>query len=120
MEDWNTLSDFIGHFGTAYNIPRCLGGVEEGKWKFYTTQEVVAEIRYLALGLKDLGLERGTCVGIMALPSPRWTMVALAVIAAGGVFVPLFPNISDENFVFEIKQTGLQWIFIDRLLSIPI
>ncbi len=120
MEPWNSFSDFIRHISTHYSQAHCLNGLEEGKWHSYSTEEVLKEVRHLSLGLVARGLTKGTCVGLIALPSPRWTMVSMAVMVAGGVFVPLFPNVSDENFIFEIKQTGTHWIFVDRMLSIPI
>ena len=120
MEPWNNFSQFLEYIGTHYSNPHCLNGIEKGQWRAYSTEEVLRQVRHLALGLKMSGLPKGECVGLIALPSPRWTIAALAVIMAGGVVVPLFPNISDENFTFEVEQTGMHWIIVDRELTIPI
>lgn len=120
MEPCQDFSQFLSYIGSHYADPHCLNGFEQGKWKAYSTQEVLREVRHLALGLEAAGLTRGACVGLMALPSPRWTIACLAVIVAGGVVVPLFPNISEENFTFEVKQTDMHWFIVDSDLHIPI
>ncbi|MCE5316172.1 MAG: long-chain fatty acid--CoA ligase [Parachlamydia sp.] len=117
MEQINDFSGLLQHIAANHSDSNCLNQVEGGRWRSYATEEMLREIRYLALGLTAAGLPKGACVGLMAFPSPRWTMINLAVILAGGVLVPFFPNVSDENFIFEIDQTGMHWIFVDRDLK---
>lgn len=120
MEQCRDFSDFLKYISSHYARPACMNALESGTWISYSTEEALRQIRYLALGLAHSGLPRGACVGLMALPSPRWTIVNLAVIAAGGVLVPFFPNISEDNFTFEVEQTGMHWIFVDRDLPNPV
>lgn len=117
MERCTNFSELLQHMAARPSDPNCLNQVENGRWRAYSTEEVLEEVRYLALGLEAAGLPKGACVGLMALPSPRWTMINLAVILAGGVLVPFFANISDENFLFEVDQTGMHWMFVDRDLK---
>jgi long-chain acyl-CoA synthetase len=81
-------------------------------WIGKSTKEVLLEIRYLTLGLYKLGIRKGEIVGILANSSPRWTIADFAIILCGGVTVPLFANISDENFTFEVRQTQMKTIFV--------
>ena len=69
-------------------------------------------IKGISLGLIDLGYKKGDYIGILAIPSPMWTMVDLAIMAIGAICVPLFPNISEENFSFEVQQTNIKSIFV--------
>lgn len=117
MEPCKDFSQLLSHIEAGHSNSHCLNSVENGRWRAYSTEEMLREVRYLALGLKAAGLPKGACVGLMALPSPRWTFINLAVILAGGVLVPFFANISDENFIFEVDQTGMHWIFVDRDLK---
>lgn len=92
--------------------PKLLNSLENGHWNSYSTQQMLQEIRYIALGLTSLGLQKGQCVGILAYPSPKWVITDLAIMIAGGVTIPLFANIADENFLFEIKQTHTKLLFV--------
>lgn len=91
-----------------------------GHWHSYSTQECLDEIKYLTLGLYASEVKKGDAIGIMASGSPRWLLVNFAIQIAGGVVVPLFPNMSEENFVFEVKETGLKSLFINHQDPVPI
>ena len=63
-----------------FSNPRSLNSYENGQWIAYSTEDVLREVKHLALGLVSIGLKKGDCVGLMALPSPRWTIADFAVI----------------------------------------
>ncbi len=83
-----------------------------GEWKSTSVSEFMEELENLTLGLREIGVVKGSPVGILAGSSTRWTLSDFAIMLAGGITVPLFGNISDENFGFEIEQTGLKYIFV--------
>lgn len=112
MKPWNNMVDLLKHVEANFNNSTHLNDFKNDKWHSYSTQEILTEIRYLTLGLVSLGIQRGECVGLFAQPSHRWLITNFAVIMAGAVIVPIFPNISEDNFVFEIQQTQIKTIFI--------
>ncbi len=114
MTPWNNLVDLLKYVEVNINNPTHLNDFKAGKWHSYSTAEAISEIRYLALGLVSLGIQRGECIGLYAQPSRRWWIVNFAAIMAGAVIVPIFPNISEENFVFEIQQTQIKTIFVSE------
>lgn len=121
MKPWKTYPDILEHVRENYDFPIALNTCDsEGKWHPLSTMEVLEQIKYLTLGLYSIGIKKGDTVGLMSLPSSRWTIVDFAVVIAGGVLVPLFPNISEENFLFEIYQTEPQIIFIDSEIPLPL
>ena len=114
MERWNTYADMLRSVVKAEENPHALNYFDGNHWQSISRQQALQEIRELALGLVSIGIKRGDCVGIMALPSPHWTIANFAIAMAGGVTVPLFPNIAEENFIFEVKQTGVKTFFVDH------
>jgi long-chain acyl-CoA synthetase len=112
MHPWNNAAEMLDHVHQNYANPTHLNYFHQGKWHAMSTKEVLLEIKYLALGLICLGIKKGECIGLMSLPSPRWTIVNFATILAGAVLVPIFPNISDENFIFEVEQTNIKTLFV--------
>lgn len=111
MKPLETVFALIHHVETSYDNPKALNIKENGTWKSVSTVLFMAELKRLALGLRLAGLKRGDTVGILAPAGPRWTIADLAIIAAGGVTVPLFSNLSQEHFSYEIGQTEAKFIF---------
>lgn len=95
-----------------YQNPHCLNDFEKGSWHPVSTQTFVDDVRALTLALAQIGLKRGERVGILALPSAKWSIVNWAISFAGGVVVPLFANIAEENFVFECMQAEVKTLFV--------
>lgn len=120
MDRWNTYADMLRSVVKAEENAHALNYFENNQWHSISRQRSLQEIRELALGLVSIGVKRGDCVGIMAQPSPRWTIANFAIAMAGGVLVPVFPNISEENFIFETKQTGVRTFFVDRNKPNPV
>ncbi len=67
------------------------------EWKdvsFAEAGEISSEI---ARGLLGLGLEKGERVSLLSDTRPEWTYSSLAISAAGGVVVPIYPTNSPEE-----------------------
>lgn len=112
MEPSRTIPDVLSHIRRHHSNPKALNLHTSNGWISLSTEEMLAHIKELALGLISLGLKKGDRVGILADPSPYWTIVDFAIIVAGGVTVPLFVNLSDENYAYEINQTELEILFV--------
>jgi long-chain acyl-CoA synthetase len=64
----------------------------------------------LAKGLKTR-IQKGEKIGLMGASSPLWMACDFAIIGAGGITVPLFPNMSPEVLRQEIDTVGIKKIF---------
>ncbi len=113
MEPVFTAGQALEHIERSFANPKALNDFRNNTWRSLSTDEFVREVKRTALALIEHGVKKGDMVGILAVPSVRWTVVDFAVMSIGAVTVPLFAIISDENFEFEIKQTGLKVVFID-------
>ncbi len=97
-----------------YCDPKALNSRDEdGNWHATSTGQFLCAIKMIALGLKALGVKKGDRVGVLAQPSTHWTLVDLAIMVAGAISVPLFANISDENFVYEVTETNVKILFVE-------
>ena len=65
----------------------------------------------LAHGLQDAGFGRGSRVAIWAPNSPVWVVAALAVLATGGVVVPIDDLADAEQFEAALTSGGVRLIF---------
>jgi len=117
-EAFNTLPAMLQYVTGTYHNAHCLNGPEGGEWVHYSSEMVACQVRRMALGLVALGVKCGQSVGILADSSPWWVMVDLAIQVAGGVSVPLFPNSTQTNLKFKIKDADIRVVFVsDKMLA---
>lgn len=117
------MEETLEKLHTCSDILRCLEKSPPNKaafnnqtpqgWKSLSTEEFLQSVKNITLGLYAIGMRRGDTVGIYANSSTEWTIADMAIMIAGGVSVPLFANISEDNFLYEVKETELNIVFID-------
>jgi long-chain acyl-CoA synthetase len=85
----------------------------DGEWRELSFAEVSSTVDEIALGLIDLGLAPGDRISILADTSPDWTLASLAVWAAGGVVVPIYPTNSPEECEWVAGNSGARAVICD-------
>ena len=66
-------------------------------WEVYTWGEVGQYARKLATGLKSLGLRENAHIGLVSKNCREWIIADLAIMMAGYISVPFFPNLTSEE-----------------------
>jgi long-chain acyl-CoA synthetase len=95
-----------------------------GIWQSWTWSDVKEEVRVLALGLKELGIERGDKIAIIGSNKPRlyWTMAAAQSI--GAIPVPVYQDSVADEMAFVLTHAGAKIAVVenqeqvDKVLSI--
>ncbi len=111
-KSFKTLPGLVQYVLNTFRNSHALNYKHLGKWEHISTEEFVGTIRRLSLGLKAIGLESGDKCGIIVPPSPQWMIIDLAIMVNGAVSVPMFPNISIDNFNFEVSDSSMKILFI--------
>jgi long-chain acyl-CoA synthetase len=68
-----------------------------GEWTDVSFHDVGITVTELALGLIDVGIEKGDRVSLLANTRPEWAYASFAVSSAGGVVVPIYPSNSPSE-----------------------
>ena len=84
-------------------------------WKHYPRQLLRKHTQFLALALRQHGLLEGESVGIVANSCPEWVMTDVATQLNHARVVPLFPNISSENFVFQCDEAAVKILLVNDI-----
>ena len=108
-----TLPKLIEELGNKSKNPKALNFEHNGVWQALSTDQFILKAKEIACALNQMGIQKGDRVGLMASPSPRWSLADFGIILAGAVTVPLFANISHENFQFEVSQTEIKVLFLE-------
>jgi long-chain acyl-CoA synthetase len=110
MDRLMTVHQWVDRVGKTDN-PKLMNYYHEGKWISLSSEEFYENVKACALAIVSMGIKKHSCIGLVSQPSPFWTIVDAAIICAGCVNVPLFANIAEENFDFEIKQAEVHVVF---------
>jgi long-chain acyl-CoA synthetase len=92
-----------------------------GGWKTFSTAESLDIIRALAWGLHAAGVREGDRIAnVTETNRAEWYFIDCAVTYLGAVHLPVYPNISSEEFEFILSDSEAKLIFVssDRLYQL--
>jgi len=96
----------------------------KGIWKETSWQTYLDRVRYLALGLRELGLKRGDHVSILAENCPEWIFSDIATQSLQCISVGIYPTNSAEQCKYIITHSESRVVFAgdqeqaDKILAI--
>ena len=85
------------------------------KWEEYTWGETGMMARKLATGLKSLNLKKGSHIGLISKNCREWIIADLAIIMAGYISVPFFPNLKSNEIENLLEFGDVKAIFVGKL-----
>ena len=68
----------------------------DGEWRTLTWNETATRVRRIGCALIQAGLKRGEHVALMSENRVEWLYCDLAILAAGGVTVPIYPSLTSR------------------------
>jgi long-chain acyl-CoA synthetase len=110
--DKTRLFDFYQYQLDHFPQEDALAGKVEGKWKKYSTQEVIDMANKVSAGLLKKGIQPGDKVAIIANNRPEWVITDLAISQIGAINVPIYPTISDDDYAFIFNDSEVKVVFV--------
>jgi long-chain acyl-CoA synthetase len=107
----------LDHFPQAEAFAQKVGG----QWITFSTAESLDVIAALAWGLHLAGIREGDRIANVAETNrAEWYFIDSAVTYLGAVHLPIYPNISSEEFEFILSHAEAKLIFVssDRLYQL--
>lgn len=86
-----------------------------GVWHEWTWKETADQVRKMAAYLKSLDLPAGSRIGILSKNCAHWIFSDLAIMMAGHVSVPLYPNLNAETLRQILEHSEAQILFVGKL-----
>ncbi|HSE26705.1 MAG TPA: long-chain fatty acid--CoA ligase [Gemmatimonadales bacterium] len=77
-----------------------------GAWVDLSYRELLDRVQSLSFGLRELGVQRGDRVGILAENSPEWATTDYACLAAGCADVPIYPTLPANQAAYILRDSG--------------
>jgi len=87
---------------------------ENGAWSPVLLIDFSTRVRAVAKGLMASGVQVGDRVGIVGETRIEWSIMDFAILAAGGVVVPIYPSSSDLQFAWIIADAGIRVVAAEQ------
>ncbi len=84
----------------------------DGQWTPTSTQQAQEQTDRVSLGLVALGLKRGDKAAIISMNRPEWIMADFGIAQIGGTSVPMYPNITVEDYKYIFTDAGVRAVFV--------
>ncbi|QNI35590.1 AMP-dependent synthetase/ligase [Edaphobacter albus] len=81
-------------------------------WSPISSVQLYGRVRALADVLRGWGIGKGDRVALLAENRWEWLVTDLAVLAIGGVDVPLYPTLTPEQIGYMLKDSGAKAIVV--------
>ncbi len=110
-----TVADLLPRAAALYgDAPAVLFKEPSGTWSTRSYADVGGIVEKLALGLIDLGIEKGDKVSILANTRPEWTYVDFAALSVGAVVVPIYQTNSAEECQYVLENSDARLLIVEN------
>src|SRR3990172_3857190 len=99
-QKWSARAAFRRRFGRTYTSMA---------WR-----EAGDQFKFLSLAFSSLGMKKGDRVGILSWNRPEWLLVDLAVMAVGGMTVPIFISLPPEEIRYILADSGAKYLMVEN------
>jgi len=87
----------------------------DGAWNTWTWLQAAEEVRQLAAALQALALPPGSHIALFSKNCAHWMICDLAIMMAGHVSIPLYPNLQEENVRQVLERSESVVLFAGKL-----
>jgi long-chain acyl-CoA synthetase len=81
-------------------------------WENLSGEAVIERIKYIALGLADLGVKAGDRIAIISENRPEWSLTDLAILSLRAVNVPIYTTQAVEQIRYILEDSGAKMLFV--------
>jgi long-chain acyl-CoA synthetase len=108
-----TLADLLPRAAEMYGDAPAIRYKDGDSWVSRSFTEVAETVRPLALGLVDLGVEKGDKVSILGNTRPEWTYLDFAALSVGAIVVPIYQTNSPEECQYVLENSDAKVVIVE-------
>jgi len=83
-----------------------------GEWITYSSHDLQKYVDGLSLGLLEMGIQPKDKVAIISFNRPEWNFVDYAIQQIGAVSVPMYPNITVNDYRYIFGDAQVKAVFV--------
>ncbi len=108
-----TLADLLPLAAQAYGDAPAVRYKEGDAWVDRSFGQVAEIVRPLALGLAELGVQKGDRVSILGNTRPEWTYYDFAALSIGATVVPIYQTNSPEECRYVLENSDAKVVVVE-------
>lgn len=86
---------------------------ENGEWKSHFIDEYIEKSDLISYALMHLGVKKGENIGLISAGRPEWNYVDFGVQQTGAVLLPIYPTISEEDYLFILNDAQVRLLVVE-------
>ncbi len=105
--------DIIDHCVSHYPGEDLLYKRKKGQWSSLSAENLKEQVNHLSTALLSQGVKRNENIAtIFSNNLYEWNIIDLAVAQIGAVHLPVYPTISDSDYLFILNQAEVRIVFV--------
>jgi len=89
-----------------------LNAKENGAWKKYSIDDCIDNINKVSLALLASGIVKEDKISLISNNRPEWNFVDFGIMQVGAVNVPVYPTITEADYVFIFNDAEVKIVFV--------
>lgn len=85
---------------------------QDGAYRSLSWHQVAGQVARLASALRGFGVEAGDRVAIVSENRPEWLIADYAIMAAGGITVPLYTTYTTRDHNYVLENSGSRGVIV--------
>jgi long-chain acyl-CoA synthetase len=96
----------------VHGKPDALNQRQGSDWLHIPAEKFIDRVRYIALGLADIGIKAGDRVAILSENRPEWSITDLAILSLRAVNVPIYTTQAVDQVRYILEDSGAVALFV--------
>jgi len=97
--------DILERYKEKFIKDDALAVKRNGIWEKFTTAQYIDEVNSFSCGLLAFGFKKGDKIATVSNNRPEWNFVDMGMSQIGVVHVPIYPTISNEDYLHILKHS---------------
>lgn len=91
----------------------CLNDKRNGKWKALSTQKYFESVNHISAALIEMGVKPQDKIALISTTNrSEWSIMDMAILQLGAITVPLYPNISSNDYKYILNHSESIFCFV--------
>ena len=91
----------------------CLSDKRNGKWKSLSTLKYYESANLISVALIEMGVKPQDKIALISTTNrSEWSIMDMAILQVGAVSVPLYPNISSNDYKYILNHSESVFCFV--------
>jgi long-chain acyl-CoA synthetase len=104
--------DILESYRNDHIMEDALAAKKNKKWKKYSSQEYLENVKNFSLGLMSLGFKKGDKIATVSNNRPEWNIMDMGMSQIGVIHVSIYPTISLKEYEHIIQHCNAKILIV--------